>query len=459
MRKAIALALLAACGGGGKTPQPDGPLEDGRTTVAEVPVTLNRNLDVLFVIDDSGSMADKQNNLAANFPNFVNRLSTVPGGLPDIHLGVVTTDMGTKTSGSAQPAPPIGQVGQGGCAMTGKSGNLTVSGAPVTGTFLSDIKLADGSRQKNYTGDLAQVFGQMARVGSTGCGFEQPLAAMKAALNDNPSNAGFLRPDAVLAVVFLADEDDCSAKSTTLFAPESPALGPLQSFRCTRFGVTCGQGGTTPNEMNQVGTKGSCTANTASDLLDTVEEYRDFLVGLKSDPKKVVVSSIMGVVEPFAVELRAPPGGGTAVPALAHSCTFNGANGPEVADPGVRFKSFTDLFPDRNAFSSICQSDLSGALDLIGNVVTSSIGSPCLTTAPADADPNTPGVQVDCIVEQVVGASATPLAECDALETPPCWKIETDPVTCPAEPSLKLAVELDTAPPPEAVFRMRCVVP
>ena len=68
-------------------------------------------------------------------------------------------------------------------------------------------------------------------------------------------------------VVFIADEDDCSFQSSTLLGPESAALGPLQSFRCTRFGVTCDVGGTSPDTMNQVGTKDQCHPTAGSAYL------------------------------------------------------------------------------------------------------------------------------------------------------------------------------------------------
>src|SRR5262245_13748524 len=70
--------------------------EQGRVEHKHIPVTPNRNIDILFLIDDSPSMADKQNNLAQNFPNFINVLNTIEGGLPDVHIGVATSDLGTK---------------------------------------------------------------------------------------------------------------------------------------------------------------------------------------------------------------------------------------------------------------------------------------------------------------------------------------------------------------------------
>src|SRR5689334_2902710 len=87
---AIAVGATACDNDGGSRPDggTDGGIDDGRQTVVEVPVTPNRDLDLLFVVDDSPSMLDKQTNLANNFPNFINRLAQVPGGLPNLHLGV-----------------------------------------------------------------------------------------------------------------------------------------------------------------------------------------------------------------------------------------------------------------------------------------------------------------------------------------------------------------------------------
>ena len=454
IRAGIAITLLTAACGGGSTPPPDAVI-DPRQTVVEVPVTENRDLDLLFVIDDSGSMTDKQQNLRNNFPSFIDRLAMGQGGLPNLHLGVVTTDMGTKGSASPSPAPPVGQVGQGGCANDGKGGDLTVNGAAVTGTFLSDIRLPDATRSKNYTGDLATTFGQMASVGATGCGFEQPLAAMRAALDNNPANAGFLRPDALLAVVFLADEDDCSVKDPAFFGPESGSLGPLQSFRCTRFGVTCANGGATPDAMNQLGPKDQCTASTSSTLLDDVAPYRDFLVGLKGDPRKVIVGGILGATEPVVTELRAI--NGTQAVSLAHSCTYQGPSGIEVGDPAIRLQSFLDLFPDRATISTICQPDLSGALDAIGQLVATTIGSPCVNAPLTDAAPGTPGLQPDCIVEDLVGARVTAIEPCEVAE-PTCWELVPDAAACPSFDNLKLVVVRSDTPDPATVTRMRCVV-
>jgi len=448
------VAVLCGCGGGGSSPGDAGP---DRVQVVSVPVTPNRNLDLLFVVDDSGSMADKQNNLAVNFPNFINVLNTLEGGLPNLHLGVVTTDMGTKGTQVAAAGPGVGTVGQGGCASVGKNGNLTVNGAAVSGTFISDTRQTDGTRLKNYTGDLATVFGQMAKVGANGCGFEQPLHAMRRALENNASNVGFLRTDALLGVVFLTDEDDCTFKDPAMLGPESTTLGPLQSFRCTRFGVTCSGGGATPDEMNNVGAKTGCGASMGSPFMEDIAPFRDFLVALKGDPNKVFVAGIIGAPEPVATEVRQI--NGMNLPALAHSCQYQGAGGPEVADPGVRMKAFFDAFPNRASFTSVCQPDLSVSLEQLGALVTRAVGTPCVGSPLADVDPKTAGLQVDCIVEDVVGANATVIPKCSSPDTPPCWRLDTDAANCPMLDHLKLTIVRSGAPDPSTVTTMRCRVP
>ena len=310
----------------------------------------------------------------------------------------------------------------------------------------------------NYNGNLATVFGAMARVGDKGCPFEQPLHAMRAALSNNPENVDFLRPDALLGIVFVADEDDCSISDPALYDPnpDDPVHGPLSSFRCTRFGVRCSDGGTSPDAMNQIGAKAGCTDSPDSQLLDPVASYRDFLLGLKpGNPERVIVSAIIGPAQPFAVEERLV--NNTQQIALAHSCMYEGPQATEVADPAVRLQRFADLFADRSTYAPICERDLSPGLEQIAQLATRVIGTPCIYEPLGDSDPDRPGDQFDCIVEELVGGAATPIMECDEALTPTCWRVIQD-AQCPTADNLSLRIERGQAPPPDAVVRMRCRV-
>lgn len=410
-----------------------GACHDPDITVGELQDTLvlpaipNRDLDLLFVIDDSPSMADKQEALAAAFPRMIDVLSQLDGGLPNLHIGVVTSDMGTNAS-ETNPGPAVGVVGQGGCSGPGLGGALRTAVTTTDGSpFLVDVELPGAARERNYTGELRDAFTANARVGALGCGFEQHLSAMGHAL-DNPANAGFLRAEANLAVVILADEDDCSVRSANLFGPESAAMGALQSFRCFRFGVTCDE------DTNTIGDKTHCVSNENSQYIDAVEPYIDRLIAVKGDERRVMVAVIAGNTAPTLVELRTAPGGGLTQPAIGHSCTIEYPSGPAVADPGIRLKAFIEGFPGRATFTSVCSPDLSAPLHEIGSTAKGLMGDPCLDSSRlADVSPD-PGVQPSCEVLDIADSAPsekTSLAECSS-GAPDCYEIVADATACPA---------------------------
>jgi hypothetical protein len=456
----VLAAMLASCGDDDccATPQDaasDATLGDagtGLTEVAHFASTTNRALDLLFVVDDSPSMLDKQNNMTASFSAFVSVLATAPGGLPDLHIGVITTDVGTKGADDAQPGPAIGQPGNGGCANLGDAGILQTNGATsLSDRYISDVSDGAGGRTTNYTGTLASVFTQLASVGATGCGFEQPLHAIRLALDSTTTqNAGFLRSNARLGIILLSDEDDCSLKHSTLFGPDSTTLGPLQSFRCTRFGVTCDVGGATPDAMNQVGTKQMCRSNESSAYVADVARYVSFLQGLKADRRDIAFGAIVGAETPYQVEARSPPGGGTATPALAHSCMYSGAQGQEVADPPARIADFASRLP-RSTVASVCSSSLSSVMTSMAQRMKSLVGESCLDRAIA--------MPANCEAFDVTAnGTETALPACTASSGLPCFTIVTDATACPAGPHLKADVMRIAAPSADTWTSVRCAL-
>src|SRR5215471_18035003 len=206
------------------------------------PVGTNRNLDILFVVDNSDSMREEQNSLATNFPKFIDVLNQIQGGLPDVHIAVVSSDVGISPMYTVE-----GCNGNGDDGLMQNTPRVTGCQPPNGGArYIEDISLMTGGRQRNYNGNLADVFSCIARLGTLGCGFEEHLESMKRALSATKvENAGFLRQNAYLAVIIIGDEDDCSARDFSVFNPDpalnnvNSPLGPLASFRCTEFGVTC----------------------------------------------------------------------------------------------------------------------------------------------------------------------------------------------------------------------------
>jgi hypothetical protein len=333
--------------------------------------------------------------------------------------------MGASASNGLGAA--IGSGEPGGCSGTGGDGKLQVpAGVTLTGgqTFISDAPGSGGARVQNYPGTLADTLAQMITgVGTAGCGFEQHLAAIQHALDNTAdaaaSNAGFLRADALLSIILLADEDDCSLADKALIAgsDDSP-FGPLTSFRCTRYGITCDVGGTTPAEMGQDGVKSGCHSNDTLGELTKVSGYAGFLGGLKTDPQDVVLSLIAGPSTPVTVTHAS----------LAASCTHTDPNGElEDADPGVRQAELLAAFPDRASTSSICDADFDAALATNAQLLQADAGTACVGDQLA--------MPYDCSVS--VQRTDVPLAppalvpECVSSSSPEaCWTIAVDAAQC-----------------------------
>lgn len=413
-----------------------------REEYKDIPVEVNRDIDILFVIDNSGSMGEEQTSLTGNFQQFMNVLQNIEGGLPNVHIGVISSNTG------------VGGYQITGCGGDGDDGRLQMEPRfacqPPMGYFISDIQLPDGTRQKNYSGTLAETFACIAKLGTDGCGFEQHLESMKRALDgSNSVNQGFLRPNAYLAIIFIADEDDCSAKDSTIFDPSqndiNAPLGPLASYRCTEFGVSCdglGSIGRSPADYN------TCYPLDSSPYLQHPQAYVDFLKSLKDDPNLIIVAGIVGNPTPFGVATNAD-----GEPELKPSCSTPNGN----AAPAVRLKWFMDQFPNRNRFTSICNTDLTDALVQIAELLKRVVGNPCLEglVDTTDLDPGTPGLQIDCQVSDVRWPGTdreeqSPIPRCDMSDatTPiipnngagPCWWVEQNSM-CQTPTQLVLHVE------------------
>lgn len=151
-------------------------------------------MDVLFVIDNSGSMAEEQANLAANFPTFIQVLEE--SGL-DYRVGVTSTGRDY----SYEMETPFGNIPS---SQDGGDNGALIHPASC-GMPRAWIEKTDPNP--------AALFACAANLGTGGPSDEMPLGAMRDALEDRMSdgtNAGFLRPDALLAIVMLTDEEDCS---------------------------------------------------------------------------------------------------------------------------------------------------------------------------------------------------------------------------------------------------------
>jgi hypothetical protein len=217
---------------------------------------LNQNVgtptpaDILFVIDNSGSMLNQRQELISNMGTFITQMAQSDN---DFHFGIVTTDVECNIpERDCANAPNL--VSAACCALV-TNGNLPVCEERDTdGDGSIDWSNCDAGRLRgplgappffskpsgDANGWIAQVSKTISDLGCNGSGYESGLEAARRMIacaqnnNDCPSasiaqlNAGFLRAEADLVVIFVTDEDDCSFTDPNAYLAPSDATDPAQ---------------------------------------------------------------------------------------------------------------------------------------------------------------------------------------------------------------------------------------
>jgi len=394
----------------------------------KVAVTNVDFVDLLFVVDNSGSMRQEQGALREQFPKLITTLTTGKKSngetfppVKDMHLGVVSTDMGL--AGIANNFPGCNtqrHINGGDDGVLLHPGNTGPGCAAMYPPFLSFIQTKDDPAK------LATDFGCISNLGTTGCGFEQQLEAGLKALwpknykdadgnvyppeknpilflsttndgrfghGDTPTtqggNGGFLRNDPIkglslIAIVIVSDEEDCSSKNTGHFISTNDPANPLSkqgiNLRCFY------------NKQN----------------LFEIDRYVKGFQGLRPGSEQLVIyGAIVGVpkelVSPEAREgvqwddqasrdayydmilsdtrmVERPMNEN--VPSIANvspSCNRTDKLGERAdAYPPVRMVQVAKAFGENAVVQSICQDDFGPAMDAIIDVIAKQLGAVCL---------------------------------------------------------------------------------
>jgi hypothetical protein len=461
---ALALGAVGLACSSGSQGGADGPLQVSATESITFATTPDNKVDLLFMLVNWSSTSEIKQKFYDQIPAFMNVLQSSPSPL-DLHVAVVTPNMGA-------PGDVVSSLG-GACVPPGDDGAFRYM---PTGTCISTglqngaTFLSSGNGVANFTGDMATTLQCIAMLQDTGCGFGQPLAAIDRALGADGSpapatNAGFLRDDAYLAIVLLADQDDCSAPSNTpLFSLAvggsnqqniENALGPLSHYRCNQYGHLCKdpQGNTIMPTLDPPagGTTldlTDCTSNdTSSGLLTPVTQFVSDIKSLKPDPdNQIIVSGIIGPTTPYSVAWLPAQNGqntqpGELWPEVEHSCGAAGGDdvNPEIGqtttdgsqgDPGVRLAEFVNSFQN-SALSSVCDPSYMPSMQAIATKVGALPSPPCLTRTIAQ----TAGGQPDCAVTAhfMTNGVVTHEAYENCAVTggaAPCWSLKTGTGSC-----------------------------
>ena len=291
-------------------------------------------LDILFVIDNSGSMGEEQTNLAANFPYLIQKIRDLKdknGELvnADVNIMVTTTDFGHPLCTPFQKddyTPAKGAPINTACTDRLDRFDPIADGVPVPqactngctpgaaavpdGPFIHFD--ADSSNVLGGTGPdpVADALSCIGPQGIDGCGMEATLETMLQALDPNKAwntgGAPFLRVGAVLAIVIVTDEEDCAVKDYDYFRPDKATdptynqywedLPGMPGVKKDPTSAVCWNAGTNCTDANADTIYESCESADKG-VLQPTARYINYLkdVLIKDKKKEVVMLGILGV--------------------------------------------------------------------------------------------------------------------------------------------------------------------
>lgn len=201
--RASVLLCLAACG---RTPLPgadggagygggryDGSLDEGGGAGGGRGPQLCREVDFLFVIDNSASMSTYQSNVVANYSVFIDGIEEAIETIETMHIGVVTAE---PYLGNDKRCDQLGGL----VIETDGPGSSNRRCGPY----------ADGFSYMTRRDNLEVAFRCAAKVGAGGADLDTPLAAALSAISPpltdpGACNEGFFNPGALLVLTIVTD--------------------------------------------------------------------------------------------------------------------------------------------------------------------------------------------------------------------------------------------------------------
>lgn len=440
----------------------------------------NNRLDILFLLDNSSGSLLFQKVLLDNIPELFRKLNE---GDVDYHVGVASSDVGswqapgkpwtipfgacdsfegddgvlqrvpcttrTNTSSVARDfctalCPDPSFVPMGGHAFISRENGITnvpvaISKDPKTG---KDI---DTGPQRAF-----QCIGLLE---DGGCGLEAHLEGARRALDGHrKENQGFLRSDSVLALLILADDDDCSASPAgraefdpaTMDCPSPDREAPFSCFgveyRCIAREIICDQA------LNIPGSKTNCKERDKS-FLEPVSTYTQFFQTLRPANKLIMSGILTPSIDKGGKVVSVQKGPKNKSYDLywgeqAEAACFD-ANDPTIfGQPEIRLSKFVAQFPggqEANICDRVAYSEYLGAL---ADTIKGRLKANCVSTVPRLKDG-----QPLCVVGDVDEGTpdAIPTVAFPACSAPCCQAFAASDAPTPKDPAVAMACLGETA--------------
>ncbi|HUU00678.1 MAG TPA: choice-of-anchor D domain-containing protein [Myxococcota bacterium] len=244
--------------------------------------------DVLFVVDNSGSMGWVQSALATNFSSFINWAETLD---VDFHIGVIATEVNDPETGQGNPPRDIIP---GVLIQTDQSPKIITNTTPDTsGAFDKNVKIGTCCSDEQESG------------------LQAAWMALSPPLVDDPgANLGFMREDAKLYIICVSDEQDQSKGNPDFYIDFFSAIKGYRNTEMMKVSAVvmpdpipsgCGADSSTPGTRyvevaNQTGGifESLCAGNWAAALgnlgIDAFAAIREFPLSRPADPGTIVVT-------------------------------------------------------------------------------------------------------------------------------------------------------------------------
>ncbi len=406
--------------------------------VCPVPVEISNNqalvtgfdgVDLLVVVDNSGSMEEEQAILSTGFFTLVNSLMNPIAdsdwpypAVENMRVAVVSSDMGLQygsnrsTEGfpygspnhvrTCTNEPPRGDDGEFQTAMPesvmvasgeikceengsqcpngwscdeGKCMSPSGDPEPVSCLNLQDEAIWTETTKDKKNAKLATQVACLGQLGTDGCGVEQQLEASVRGLSRNDAQADFMKDSHVLAVLVVSDEEDCSIKDRGLF--DTPEW---------KSGLSVTTDDPTTGLLN---TACNIPASNEENYLFPTDRYWTELARLKNDQANAVIfAAIVGVpsgndspcqgrgnelgecLRDEDMQLKMDISSRHFEPACER---LEGEDLVTNARPGRRYVKVAESFGVNGYVYSICNADWSPAMKEIAKVIAGSVCSQC----------------------------------------------------------------------------------